>query len=56
MRFCSGVLSNIMDMQFRVDALDDALRRHGGPEIVNTGQGSQVTSPAWTQSVLAATA
>ena len=42
-------LSNTMDVQFCVDALDDALDRHGCPEIFNTDQGSQFTSWAWTQ-------
>ena len=42
-------LSNTMDVQFCVDALDDALDRHGCPEIFNTNQGSQFTSWAWTQ-------
>ena len=31
-------LSNTMDTQFCVDALDDALGRHGSPEIFNTDQ------------------
>jgi len=42
-------LSNTMDVQFCVDALDEALGRHGPPEIFNTDQGSQFTSWAWTQ-------
>jgi putative transposase len=42
-------LSNTMDVQFCVDALDDALGRHGPPEIFNTDQGSQFTSWVWTQ-------
>ena len=42
-------LSNTMDVQFCVDALDEALARHGRPEIFNTDQGSQFTSWAWTQ-------
>lgn len=41
-------LSNTMDVQFCVDALEDALDRHGRPEIFNTNQGSQFTSWAWT--------
>jgi putative transposase len=32
-----------MDASFCVDALDDALRHHGTPEIFNTDQGSQFT-------------
>ena len=42
-------LSNTMDVQFCVDALDEALGRYGSPEIFNTDQGSQFTSWAWTQ-------
>ena len=42
-------LSNTMDVQFCVDALDEALGRYGAPEIFNTDQGSQLTSWAWTQ-------
>ena len=39
-------LSNTMDVQFSVDAPDEALSRHGRPEIFNTDQGSQFTSKA----------
>ena len=42
-------LSNTMDVQFCVDALDEALGRYGAPEIFNTDQGSQLTSWGWTQ-------
>ena len=38
-----------MDTQFCIDALDEALDRHGRPEIFNTDQGSQFTSWAWTR-------
>ena len=31
-------LSNTMDVQFCIDALDDAIGRHGPPEIFNTDQ------------------
>jgi putative transposase len=41
-------LSNTMDAAFCVAALEDALRRHGRPEIFNTDQGSQFTSLAFT--------
>lgn len=41
-------LSNTMDTTFCVDALDEALRRFGTPEIFNTDQGSQFTSEAFT--------
>ena len=32
-------LSNTLDTQFCVDALEQALRRYGTPEIFNTAQG-----------------
>jgi len=37
-------LSNTMESDFCVDALEEALRRYGQPEIFNTDQGSQFTS------------
>jgi putative transposase len=42
-------LSNTMDVPFCTEALDDAMARHGTPEIFNSDQGSQFTSWAWTQ-------
>ncbi|MEC4686849.1 MAG: DDE-type integrase/transposase/recombinase [Nitrospirota bacterium] len=42
-------LSNTMDVDFCVEALEAALARHGKPEIFNTDQGSQFTSLAFTQ-------
>lgn len=40
-------LSNSMDAGFCIDALKDALAKHGTPEIFNTDQGSQFTSGDW---------
>jgi len=40
-------LSNSMDADFCVEALKEALAKHGKPEIFNTDQGSQFTSGAW---------
>lgn len=37
-------ISNTLDSDFCVDALNDALRLYGSPEIFNTDQGSQFTS------------
>ncbi|MBE9557769.1 MAG: IS3 family transposase, partial [Proteobacteria bacterium] len=37
------------DVQFCVDALEEAPDRHGRPEIFNTDQGSQFISRAWTR-------
>ncbi len=42
-------LSNTMDVDFCVEALEAVLARHGKPEIFNTDQGSQFTSLAFTQ-------
>ncbi|WP_456856646.1 transposase [Bradyrhizobium sp. USDA 4501] len=41
-------LSNTMDVAFFGAALDEALAKYGTPEIFNTDQGSQFTSPAFT--------
>jgi len=41
-------LSNAMDVSFCVDALQEALRQYGSPEVFNTDQGSQFTSFAFT--------
>jgi putative transposase len=41
-------LSNTMDASFCVEALEEALRRWGTPEIFNTDQGAQFTADAFT--------
>ena len=41
-------VSNTMDTEFCVAALEEALARFGRPEIFNTDQGSQFTSPRFT--------
>lgn len=41
-------LSNTMDADFCVAALEEALANHGKPDIFNTDQGSQFTSFAFT--------
>jgi putative transposase len=41
-------VSNTMEAGFCVEALKEALARHGRPEIFNTDQGSQFTSAAFT--------
>ena len=40
-------LSNSMDTAFCVEALKEALAKHGTPELFNTDQGSQFTSGDW---------
>jgi putative transposase len=47
-------LSNTMDAEFCVAALEAALARYGRPEIFNTDQGSQFTSLAFTDVLQAA--
>ena len=47
-------LSNTLDASFCTDALDEALARHGAPEIFNTDQGSQFTSFVFTGRLQAA--
>ena len=47
-------LSNTMDADFCVAALEEALARHGTPAIFNTDQGSQFTSLAFTDVLRAA--
>jgi len=41
-------LSNTMDVDFCIEALEEALARYGRPEIFNTDQGSQFTSSDFT--------
>jgi len=40
-------LSNTMDADFCVQALEAAIQDHGCPQIFNTDQGTQFTSEAW---------
>ena len=41
-------LSNTLGAEFCVDALEEALARHGQPEIFNTDEGTQFTSDDFT--------
>jgi putative transposase len=47
-RVLSWRLSITMEASFCVEALEDALAKHGKPDIFNTDQGSQFTCPAFT--------
>jgi transposase InsO family protein len=47
-RVLSWRLSITMEAAFCVETLDDALARHGKPDIFNTDQGSQFTGSAFT--------
>lgn len=48
-RILSWRLSNSLDTSFCIDALEEALYRHGKPEIFNSDQGSQFTSEGFTK-------
>lgn len=41
-------ISNVMEADFCIEALEEAIRRHGTPEIFNSDQGGQFTSQAFT--------
>ncbi|NQX74480.1 MAG: transposase family protein [Epibacterium sp.] len=41
-------ISNTLDACFCGEALNEAMQKFGPPEIMNTDQGSQFTSLAWT--------
>jgi putative transposase len=47
-RVLSWRLSITMEAAFCVETLEDALARHGKPEVFNTNQGSQSTGSAFT--------
>ena len=48
-RVLSWRLSNTMDVDFCIAALEEALAKFGRPEIFNSDQGSQFTSPRFTE-------
>src|SRR5262245_65754029 len=47
-RILAWRLSITLGVDFCIEAVDEALRLHGRPEIFNTDQGSQFTSDAFT--------
>jgi putative transposase len=47
-RVLSWRVSNTLDAQFCIEALEEALQRYGRPEIFNTDQGAQFTSESFT--------
>jgi putative transposase len=53
-RVLSWRLSNTMDADFCIAALEEALARFSRPEIFNSDQGSQFTSPRFTEVLTAA--
>ena len=48
-RVLSHRVSITMDTSFCLDALEEAIQKYGKPEVMNTDQGSQFTSLAFTQ-------
>ena len=48
-RVLSWRLSNTLDSTFCVEALEEALKKFGNPEIFNTDQGAQFTADAFTE-------
>src|SRR5438105_3954002 len=50
-RVLSWRVSIIMEAAFCVETLEDAMARHGKPEIFNTDQGSQFTGAAFTSAL-----
>jgi hypothetical protein len=54
LRVLSHRVSITMEADFCIEALEEALARHGRPEIFNTDQGSQFTSAAFTDVLLKA--
>jgi len=50
-KILSWRLSNTMDTAFCLEALEEALSRHGVPDIFNSDQGSQFTSLEFTQTL-----
>ena len=46
-RVLSLQLSNTLDANFCVEALEEAVATYGKPEIMNTDQGSQYTGAGW---------
>jgi putative transposase len=48
-RILASRLSISLEVDFCIEAVDEALRRYGRPQIFNTDQGSQFTSDAFTE-------
>ena len=50
-RVLSWRASNTLDTDFCVEALEEALERHGTPDIFNTDQGARFTAEAFTEAL-----
>ena len=48
-RVLAWKVSNTMDVHFCLEAVEEAMEMYGMPEIMNTDQGSQFTSEAFTK-------
>lgn len=48
-KILSWEISNTMDTEFCINALNKAIKEYGRPEILNTDQGSQFTSKVFTE-------
>lgn len=53
-KLLSWRLSNTMDVEFCIEAVEEAMKRHGRPDIFNTDQATQFTSPRFTGLLAAA--
>ena len=51
-RILAWRLSNTMEASFCIDAVDEAIAKHGCPQIFNTDQGSQFTSAEFTSMLI----
>jgi putative transposase len=51
-RILAWRLSNTMEASFCIDAVDEAIAKHGCPQIFNTDQGSQFTSTEFTSMLI----
>ena len=51
-RILAWRLSNTMEASFCIDAVEEALAKHGCPQIFNTDQGSQFTSAEFTSMLI----
>ena len=52
LKVLSWKISNTLDRDFCIEALNEALYQYGNPEIFNTDQGSQFTSNEFTKVLL----
>lgn len=50
-KIMSWGVSNSLETQWCLDVLQDAIKCHGRPQMINSDQGSQFTSAAWTHTL-----